>query len=150
MKVRSSTKKIGRNRKDFRNKLERFLEAYSDIFGTTEKALRLRSKRMELISGNIANADVNNYKSKDFDFKKIMSKELAGKLQSSHPAHISNNDSNNLQYVYRVPVNPSDNGNTVELNYEQAQFGREATRYSATLQFLESRVGGIRRALRGE
>ena len=126
------------------------MEAYSDIFGTTEKALRLRSKRMELISGNIANADVDNYKSKDFDFKKIMSKELAGKLQSSHPAHISANDPNNLQYVYRVPVNPSDNGNTVELNYEQAQFGREATRYSATLQFLESRVGGIRRALRGE
>tara|TARA_B100000886_G_C20126854_1_gene368248 strand:+ start:109 stop:525 length:417 start_codon:yes stop_codon:yes gene_type:complete len=127
-----------------------FLEAYSDIFGTTEKALRLRSKRMELISGNIANADVNNYKSRDFDFKKIMSKELSGKAQSTHQAHISANDPNNLQYVYRVPVNPSENGNTVELNYEQAQFGREATRYSATLQFLESRVGGIRRALRGE
>ena len=126
------------------------MEAYSNIFGTTEKALQLRSKRMELISGNIANADVDNYKSKDFDFKKIMSKELVGKLQSSHPGHISANDPNNLKYVYRVPVNPSDNGNTVELNYEQAQFGREATRYSATLQFLESRVGGIRRALRGE
>ena len=67
-----------------------------------------------------------------------MSKELAGKLQSSHPAHISANDPNNLQYVYRVPVNPSIM-EIVELNYEQAQFGREATRYSATLQFFESR-----------
>ena len=92
---------------------------------------------MELISGNIANADVENYKSRDFDAKDNV-KGLAGKLQSSHPAHVSANDPSNLQYVYRVPVNPSDNGNTVELNYEQAQFGREATRYSATLQFLES------------
>ncbi len=126
------------------------MEAYADILGSTEKALRLRSKRMELISGNITNADVDNYKARDFDFKKMMSKEMAGKLQSSHPAHVSTNDTNSLSYIYRVPVNPSENGNTVELNYEQAQFGREATRYSATLQFLESRVGGIRRALRGE
>ena len=46
------------------------MDAYNDIFGTTAKALDLRSKRMELISSNIANADVAGYKSKDIDFKK--------------------------------------------------------------------------------
>ena len=126
------------------------MEAYSDIFGDTGKALRLRSKRMELISSNIANADVTGYKSKDIDFKKIMSKEIAGTLQGTHRDHYTDNDPSNPRYVYRVPVNPPVDGNTVEVNYEQGQFGRESTRYSATLQFLESRVGGIRRALRGE
>jgi flagellar basal-body rod protein FlgB len=36
------------------------------------------------------------------------------------------------------------------LNYQQAQFGKESARYTATLQFLENRIGGIKRALRGE
>ena len=126
------------------------MEAYTDIFGDTGKALRLRSKRMELITSNIANADVADYKSRDIDFKKIMSKSVANSLQKTHVKHFSENDPSNLKYVYRVPINGSENGNTVEVNYEQGQFGRESTRYAATLQFLESRVGGIRRALRGE
>ncbi|NDF64839.1 MAG: flagellar basal body rod protein FlgB, partial [Betaproteobacteria bacterium] len=33
---------------------------------------------------------------------------------------------------------------------EQAQFGKAAGDYQATLQFLENRIGGIRKALRGE
>ena len=126
------------------------MEAYTDIFGDTDKALRLRSKRMELISSNIANADVAGYKSRDIDFKKLMSRSMADSLQTTHAKHISENDPSNLRYVYRVPINGAENGNTVEVNYEQGQFGRESTRYAATLQFLESRVGGIRRALRGE
>jgi len=126
------------------------MEAYTDIFGDTAKAMRLRAKRMELISSNIANADVQGYKAKDIDFKKLMAKEMVGDLRATHQSHYSENDPKNLRYVYRVPINPSLDGNTVEVNYEQGQFGRETTRYAATLQFLESRVGGIRRALKGE
>ena len=126
------------------------MDAYNDIFGTTAKALDLRSKRMEMISSNIVNADVAGYKSKDIDFKKMMSKEMGGVLNNTHSNHIGGVADAKMNYIYRVPVNPSENGNTVETNYEQAQFGRESTRYAATLQFLESRVGGIRRALRGE
>ena len=126
------------------------MDALNDIFGTTAKALDLRSKRMELISSNIANADVAGYKAKDIDFKKLMSKEMSGVLNNTHAKHQGGVANGKTDYIYRVPVNPSENGNTVEMNYEQAQFGRESTRYAATLQFLESRVGGLRRALRGE
>ena len=126
------------------------MDAYNDIFGTTAKALDLRAKRMEMISANIANADVAGYKSKDIDFKKMMSKEMSGMLTNTHNKHIGGLSDGNMNYIYRVPINRSENGNTVEMNYEQAQFGHESTRYAATLQFLESRVGGIRRALRGE
>ena len=126
------------------------MDAFNDIFGTTAKALELRSKRMEMISSNIANADVAGYKAKDIDFKKMMAKEMHGSINPTHNRHLGGVADEKLNYIYRVPVNPSDNGNTVEMNYEQAQFGRESTRYAATLQFLESRVGGLRRALRGE
>jgi flagellar basal-body rod protein FlgB len=52
--------------------------------------------------------------------------------------------------VYRNPLNPSADGNTVELSVQQSEFGKESARYTATMQFIENRIGGVRRALRGE
>jgi flagellar basal-body rod protein FlgB len=52
--------------------------------------------------------------------------------------------------MYRTPFNVSFDGNTVELNVEQAKYGKSAGDYQATLNFLEQRVSGIRKALRGE
>jgi flagellar basal-body rod protein FlgB len=51
---------------------------------------------------------------------------------------------------YRIPFNVAFDGNTVELNIEQAQYGKAAADYQATLQFLEQRVSSIRRALKGD
>ena len=52
--------------------------------------------------------------------------------------------------VFRTPINASPDANTVELHHQQSEFGKESGRYLATVQFIENRVGGIRRALRGE
>jgi flagellar basal-body rod protein FlgB len=52
--------------------------------------------------------------------------------------------------TFRTPYNSSVDGNTVEMNVEQAKYGEAATQYQATLQFLESRISGIRKSLRGE
>ena len=51
---------------------------------------------------------------------------------------------------FRVPFNSSFDGNTVEISVEQAQFGQAAAEYQTTLNFLENRIGGIRKALKGE
>jgi flagellar basal-body rod protein FlgB len=52
--------------------------------------------------------------------------------------------------MYRIPFDTSFDGNTVEMNVEQAKFGQAAADYQATLNILENRVGGIRKALRGD
>ena len=49
-----------------------------------------------------------------------------------------------------MPFNASFDGNTVEMNVEQAKFGQVAADYQTTLNILENRVSGIRRALRGD
>ena len=126
------------------------MEVLNDIFGVHEKAMVLRQRRLALLGQNIANADTPHYKAKDIDFKKIMAKETDLSIKLSQSGHINGTSSRQAGLVYRTPNNPSADGNTVELNYEQAQFGKESARYSATLQFLENRIGGIRRALRGE
>ena len=51
---------------------------------------------------------------------------------------------------YRIPLQPSLDGNTVELSTEQTLFAENAVRYSTTLSFLEARLNTITRALRGE
>ena len=126
------------------------MDALNEIFGVHEKAMVLRQRRLALLGQNIANADTPHYKAKDIDFKKIMAKETDFSLKLSQTGHMSTTNSSSSTLIYRTPNNPAADGNTVELNYEQAEFGKESARYTATLQFLENRIGGIRRALRGE
>ena len=126
------------------------MDVLNGIFGVHEKAMVLRQRRLALLGQNIANADTPHYKAKDIDFKKIMAKETDFSIKLSQAGHMNSTNSRNPALIFRTPNNPAADGNTVELNYEQAQFGKESARYTATLQFLENRIGGIRRALRGE
>ena len=51
---------------------------------------------------------------------------------------------------YRQSVNPSVDGNTVELAVEQMEFAENAVRYQTTLDFINSKVRGLMSAIRGE
>lgn len=109
-----------------------------DIYGD---ALKIRSQRMSILASNIANAATPNFKAKDLDFKKAMELVSGGETEDRM-----------LQKAmsYRVPLQPSLDGNTVELSTEQTQFAENAVQYRTTLSFLEGRVGTLKRALKGE
>ena len=128
---------------------------FDNITGLNEKALAIRNQRNELIANNLANADTPNYKARDLDFREILasSKENmnAGKLVKTDAKHfdISTSDFNPLM-KYRVPTQPSLDGNTVDVHIEQAEFGENAVRYQASLHFLDKKFKGIINAFRGE
>ena len=118
-----------------------------------ERAIKLRQSRLELLASNIANADTPNFKAKDLDFKKAMDETLRNfnvDVSRTHNTHMNTTGNTGQHTVYRTSLNPAADGNTVDMHYEQAEFGKEAMRYTATMQFLEGRVSSIRRALRGE
>lgn len=120
-------------------------------FSAHEKALGVRSQRMELLSRNIANADTPNFKARDIDFKQALKDTLSSSLQATQGGHIqSGDDSTRNATKYRVPFNVAIDGNTVELPVEQAKFGQYAAEYQTTLSILENRISGIRKALRGD
>jgi flagellar basal-body rod protein FlgB len=122
-------------------------------FALHERALRFRSQRMEVLSSNIANADTPNFKARDIDFRQVMKTVRADTLTATRPMHYeaeSGMPPDQAALKYRVPFNTSFDGNTVELSVEQAKFGKATGDYQATLSFLENRVSGIRKALRGE
>lgn len=126
------------------------MKMLDNIFGIHETAVNARQRRMGLLGENIANADTPNYKAKDLNFKQLFGKEQTMSARRTHSLHMDHGPSSRNGLVFRVPNNPAADGNTVELNFQQAEFGKESARYSATLQFLENRISGVKRALRGE
>ncbi len=123
--------------------------------GPMPDALILRGRRSEVIASNLANADTPNFKARDFDFHSMMqtarSEQVALKTTNSH--HIALNGAggvDNESLLYRVPNQPSLDGNTVDLQTEQAAFAENAVNYQATLTFLSGRIRGLMSAIRGE
>ena len=116
------------------------------LFGIHGKALALRSQRLSLLASNIANASTPGYKARDIDFDAALQK--ATTQASGNAADVSGAVHDAMGY--RVPLQPSLDGNTVELSTEQTLFAENAVQYRTTLSFLEGRINTINRALRGE
>ena len=111
------------------------------LFGIHAAALELRSQRMGLITSNIANAATPGYKAKDIDFAAALKAQTSG-MDTDRAAAAAT--------LYRVPVMPSLDGNTVELPTEQIAFTANAVGYASTLSFISDSVGEITRALKGD
>ena len=107
---------------------------------------------MELLAANIANADTPRFKAKDIDFKQVMGQVQRDAINTTNNRHFSvqQGETNPDGVKYRNPLNASADGNTVELSIEQANYGKAAADYRATLMFIENRTSSIKRALRGE
>jgi flagellar basal-body rod protein FlgB len=111
--------------------------ASEKLFGLHATALQLRSQRMMMLASNIANAATPNYKARDLDFSKAL--DLAQQGGSTDGA-----------ISYRVPVQESLDGNTVEMATEQTAFTENALAYRSSLAFLSGRVNTLTRAIKGE
>jgi len=130
------------------------MKILGSYFSQHDSALQVRNQRLELISENIANVSTPGYRAKDIDFATAMrGANEALTLQATASRHIVTDRAEvNLgnALMYRTPLNPSLDSNTVEIGVEQAKFGRAAMEYQASLQFFENKVTSIRKALRGE
>ena len=138
---------------------ENVMKLFENVFNLHEKALQLREQHLEVISRNIANVDTPNFKARGIDFQDALQKALsddndekqASDVYTTHKNHLGGSpDRATADLLYTVPFNTSIDGNTVEMSVEQAKYGKAAAKYQATLRFLESDIGGIRKALRGE
>ncbi len=113
------------------------MPSIDSLFGIHASALKLREQRMSMLASNIANAATPGYKARDIDFSSAL--QMAEGGQSPETA-----------IRYRMPVQPSLDGNTVELATEQTAFAENALAYRSSLSFLQGRIGTITRALKGE
>jgi flagellar basal-body rod protein FlgB len=130
----------------------------SGIFGIHEKALMVQTRRAEMIANNIVNADTPGYKAADLNFRQILA-EADGvgagndvNLIQSRQGHLPGilSPALSLATKYRLNAQPSVDGNTVDLHVEKGEYMKNAQRMQATLRFLDDRISGIRKALRGQ
>ena len=115
-------------------------------------ALNLRGKRNKILASNIANAATPHFKARDIDFSvEMRKKEKLGDIFVNHEKHfalLSKVRPNDV--MFRQPLNPSLDGNTVEMAVEQMEFSENVVRYQTTLQFLTNKISGLLSAIKGE
>lgn len=122
-----------------------------------QTALNLRAGRQELLASNIANADTPNYKARDVNFASALQNALAGTAAAvpvvqTSPMHLQGNAGQNIlgaPVMYRKPVQPSADGNTVDMDVERAQFADNALRYEASVKFVSDELKEIQTAIQG-
>ena len=123
------------------------------LFGIHEQALKVRAHRSEVLASNMANADTPGYKARDFDFNALLRNEVHHqvRLAATHSGHIRTDQGviATTQMKYRVPQQASVDGNTVEMEREQGEFSENAMRYQASLRFVDSKISGMLRAIKG-
>lgn len=116
------------------------------------QSLQVAEQRMQVLAANVANADTPNFKARDIDFVGAM-REAGGEqmqLTGARAGHIeSGNASGPGTVMYRVPTQPSLDGNTVDAQMESAAVAETAVRYQATLTFLNQRIQGLLTAITG-
>lgn len=125
--------------------------SFDRALGSHEQALYRLSERTGVLASNLANADTPGYKARDLDFKTALTSARGPGLVADNTRHLtaSTTSSAGGELRYRVPNHASLDGNTVDVEMEQAAFAENSVRYQATLQLLRGRFEDIRKALRG-
>ena len=129
---------------------------FSKALGVHETALELRTKRAEVLASNLANVDTPNYKARDIDFKAVLQNQLTAKssanqMKATNQKHFGFNQSAAAaDLLYRVPMQPSLDGNTVDEQGEMSRFAKNTMDFQASFQFLNGKFKGLKKAIKGE
>jgi len=123
-----------------------------------QRAIALRHQRQDVLAANIANADTPNYKARDMDFRAAMhdamaphrrladtqlaltsARHIAGQAKSPTP------DTGRL--LYRQPLQPSLDGNTVDMDVERVHFAENTTRLQAGMTLISHEMRALTQAI---
>lgn len=121
------------------------------------QALSLQGERQKILANNIANADTPGFKARDIDFASELkqavdngsagSSGLAMSVTSDRHIAIQPKGAAIHDLKYRVPDQPSMDGNTVDMDRERSAFADNALRYQASLQMMKSSISRIKSAM---
>lgn len=121
------------------------------LVGFHQKAAQVRTDKMEVIAGNLANANTPGYKAQDINFKEAMKKANYGQnssLVNTHEKHIERKSSLSQHIQFRNPDQPdTGDGNSVDVQQERNAFLDNGMRYQTSIMFLDGKLKGMKKAL---
>ncbi|WP_114241653.1 flagellar basal body rod protein FlgB [Dyella sp. C9] len=124
-----------------------------NLFGLHTQALDTWQRRSEVLASNLANADTPGYLARDVDFKQALS-QASGQsdklpMTITQQGQIDPQAQAAEQLAYRVPSQPTMDGNTVDTQVEQANFAANGVHYQASLSFITAQIHMLRTAITG-
>lgn len=129
---------------------------FANALGVHERALHLRTERSAVLANNLANAETPGFKARDFNFRDALQAAKADTqamhMSCTHAGHIVStvkNEGVSVALSYRVPLQASIDGNTVDSQVESAAFARNALEFGASFRFLNGRFASLGKALSG-
>lgn len=129
--------------------------SFDKALGIHAQALEVRTQRAEILANNLANADTPGFKARDIDFRRILQEQMGEQeslpMQTTNGQHLPHGSMQAADaLLYRNPLQPSVDGNTVETQREIAEFSKNALDFQASFQFLNSKFKGLTSAIKGE
>ena len=130
-------------------------------FAPLQTALNLRAQRQQLLSANIANANTPGYKAVDLDFSSAYKAALGGQqagqsggglpLKTEQPRQLAGNvaPAGSDFIAYQAGNTVRLDGNSVDMNREQASFQKNSIQYEADLTFLTGKIKTLTSAITG-
>jgi len=116
-----------------------------DSLAFGETALRLRTYRQQILGSNLANVDTPGFRAKDVNFAAALRDQLEGQGYSNR-VPLSVTSAGHLPsstfrpgmptQLFRTSLQPSMDGNTVDLDIERAHFAENVTKTEAQMRFL--------------
>lgn len=124
------------------------MDIFHKALGVHPFSLQLRLDRAEIISGNLANVDTPGFLARDLDYNSIL-QQVESNLTFGEGPVMSTSDVR-AEQKYRVPFQPSADGNTSELSVEQSNFAANSMDFQTSLTFLNMKISGLHKAIKGE
>lgn len=132
------------------------LDRLASALNFDRQALGLRAHRQQVLANNVANADTPNYKARDFDFSKALA-AATGRTDLDGGLALATTSARHLATAsaaggggalrYRVPDQPSLDGNTVSMDVERANFADNTVRYETSLSLMNIQLRNLKVAM---
>lgn len=107
-------------------------------------SLNLRSRRQEVIAGNIANLDTPGYTARELPFKEVLKAYASGggplSLAKTHPGHLTPPLAAGLV---------ENRGEPVDLDQEMVRLSENLFQFQSAVQLLNRKLEGLRTVVEG-
>ena len=122
-----------------------------------QQALSLLTKRQDVLAANIANADTPGYLARDIDFSRQLKDSMDKNRPQNSPVSLTLTSGAHIpgrapafddgRLMYRIPDQPSADGNTVDMDRERVNYADNSVKYESSLTLLGAQIQNMMTAI---
>lgn len=122
------------------------------LFAMAQKSMDWLSRRQEVLSENVANANTANYQAKDLaplTFKNLLAKDQAVRAASTNPMHVSPEvePAKFEAAKERRPEESKPNGNSVLIEEQMEKIGEVKGKYELAINLFTKNLSMLKMAI---